>query len=338
MINKICLLLFVLTQISFSQMLTGLVVDKETNQPLETAAVYFDNTTTGTTTDENGKFSITYSDAIQSTLVISYLGYEKVFISDYRTKTDITIQLVEATNSLEEVYIDYDDGLTRKQKLRLFRTEFLGTSKFAKTCKILNEDDLILRYDKRNKALYVSSKVPIRVKNRALQYEIAYDILDFEVIYRYLNTSTLEFTMYSVTYLGTNFYKDLEKGNRNKTLKNREKAYKGSVQHFIRALYNKNLENQGYLIFYDKFRVNEWSYFNVEDIVESNLKKVNLKTKVSILYKMDFQSELQLKVDHFFIDVYGNYSPIIGVYFSGYLGSQRVGDTLPSNYGLNTKK
>jgi len=43
---------------------------------------------------------------------------------------------------------------------------------------------------------------------------------------------------------------------------------------------------------------------------------------------------LQLEIDEFFIDTYGNYGPIIGVYFSGVMGNQRVGDTLPLDYGL----
>ncbi len=38
--------------------------------------------------------------------------------------------------------------------------------------------------------------------------------------------------------------------------------------------------------------------------------------------------------DEFFVDAYGNYTPIIGVYFSGAMGGQRVGDTLPSDYGI----
>ena len=116
--------------------------------------------------------------------------------------------------------------------------------------------------------------------------------------------------------------------------KNRAKAYKGSVRHFMRSLYNKNLLDQGYWIFYDKFRINEWSYFSVEDLPNSDLKKVKLKTKVSILYNKDLQSELQLEVDEFIVDYYGNYTPIVGVYFSGNMGSQRIGDTLPSDYGL----
>ena len=112
-------------------MLTGRVIDKITQQPVETVSVYFNNTTIGTTTNSNGEFSIDYTDAVQSTLVISYLGFEKVLISDYRSQNNISVELVEADNALEEVHLEYDDGLTRRQKLRLFLKGFLGTSKFG---------------------------------------------------------------------------------------------------------------------------------------------------------------------------------------------------------------
>lgn len=77
-------------------------------------------------------------------------------ISNYRNQNNITIALIEADNALEEVHLEYGDGLTRRKKLRLFRKEFLGASKFGRSSKIRNEDDLILRYNKQNKALYAS--------------------------------------------------------------------------------------------------------------------------------------------------------------------------------------
>ena len=333
-INKASIIAFILPLFCFSQTFTGLVLDKLTQQPIETVSVYFDNTTIGTTTNDKGEFSISYTDAVQSTLVISYLGYNKVLISDFRSKNNVVIELVEADNALDEVYLEYDDGLTRRQKLRLFRKEFLGNSKFGKSCKILNEDDLILKYDKRKKDLYASCKVPLKVLNKSLQYEISYDLIDFEVNFKYANLKTREFTVNSVVYFGTSFYKELENFKKNKSIKNREQAYGGSVQHFMRSLYNKNLKDEGYLVFYDGFIVNEWSYFTVKAVENTDFKKVSLKENVSILYDKDFQSELQLEIDEFYIDTYGNYTPIIGVYFSGVMGNQRVGDTLPLDYGL----
>lgn len=333
-VSKFCFLSFLLPLICFSQTLTGNIIDKVTQQPIETVSVYFDNTTIGTTTDEKGNFSITYTDAVQSTLVISYLGYEKVLITDYRSRNNIAIELVEAASALDEVYIEYDDGLTRRQKLRLFRREFLGSSKFARSCNILNENDIVLRYDKRSKTLFASADVPIQVKNKSLQYELAFDIVDFEANYRYANLETQDFTLNKVTYAGTSFYKDIEISNKKSTKRRREKAYKGSVQHFMRSLYNENLKDEDYEIFYKGFKVNEWAYFNIKTNEESSFKGVSLKAKVSILYDKKFQSDIEVNVDSFLIDAYGNYTNVRGILFNGTMGSQRIGDTLPLDYGL----
>jgi hypothetical protein len=334
MINRICILSFILPLFCFSQTLTGRVIDKLTLQPIETASIYFDNTTIGTTTNEKGEFSITYSDAVQSALVISYLGYEIVLLSDYRTQSNVTIELVETNVALDEVHIEYDDGLTRLQKLRLFRREFLGKSKFGKSCTILNEGDLILKYDKSNKALYASAKVPIKVENRALQYEVAFNFIDFEVTFRYVDVEKSKFTVNTVSYFGTSFYENLKKSEKKNTIKNREKAYNGSVQHFMRSLYNKELSEENYWIFHKRLRVNEWDFFSVETIKDSDFKKVELSDKVTILYNQKTQSGLQLDVSAFYVDTYGNYSPINGMFFSGAMGNQRVGDSLPSDYGF----
>ncbi|WP_111684744.1 carboxypeptidase-like regulatory domain-containing protein [Winogradskyella tangerina] len=333
MINR--LWIFLLCPVfCFAQTITGTVIDANTNKPLETVSVYFDNTTVGTTTNENGEFSIEITDAIQSSLVISYLGYEKVIINNYRDQSVLKIALKPSSVALDEVNLDYDDGLTRKQKLKLFKKEFLGSSNFARSCKILNEDDLILRYDKDDWTLSASSIAPIRIENKALQYEIEYDLIDFEVSYKYVNLASNTFNKNSVTYYGTTFYKDMEKATKKSTVKNRERAYKGSIQHFMRALFNENLRDEGYWIFYDKLRVNEWSYFKVEDLEDSSFKQVTLSKKVVIVFDKDIQSKIDVKTDKFYIDEYGNYAPIVGVFFSGSMGDQRVGDSLPSDYGL----
>ncbi|WP_461588541.1 carboxypeptidase-like regulatory domain-containing protein [Winogradskyella sp.] len=334
MISRI-LLILLFPMLSFSQTITGTVLDASSNKPLETVAVYFDNTTIGTTTDSEGKFSITYTDAIQSNLVFSYLGFEKVLITDYRVKKDVIIKMKPSAVGLDEVFIDFDDGLTRKQKLSLFKREFLGKSKYGRSCKILNENDIILRYDKRSQILTASADRPILIKNRALKYELSFDLIDFEATFRYVNIDDKEFVIERVAYAGTSFYKDIENSNKKKAKRAREKVYKGSVQHFMRALYNENLKGEGYQIYYKSFRVNEWDFFKIKVAENPAFKEVSLSKKVSILHNKRDQSAIEIYVNSILLDVYGNYSAIKGVYFGGAMGSQRIGDTLPLDYNLD---
>ncbi len=327
---------FIVTSLLHSQTFSGRVVDFKTKEPLMAVSIYFDNTTIGTTTDDQGVFSIDFSDAIQSNLIISYLGYETIIISDYRTTSTILVELKETLNQLNEVVVNADDGLTRKQKLKLFRKEFLGFSEFSKSCKILNEDDLILRFNKTDNILTVSAKRPVLVKNKSLQYEIAYDIQDFEIAFRYVDPKLDQYSTHSVLYTGTSFYKDVSNRKKRKTKKNREKAFKGSVQHFMRSLYDKNLRKEGFDIFHKKFQVNEWEFFKIEDVKDSSFKKVTLNTKVNILFDLKDQSVLEPRVAYFYIDAYGNYSPITELLFGGVMGSYRIGDLLPTNYRLES--
>ena len=334
MTNRLTLFFFIIPSILLSQSITGKVIDKVTQEPVETASIYFDQTTIGTTTNENGEFSIDYTDAVRSNLVISYLGYQKVLITDYRKLDNILVELEVATNALDEVFVNFDDELTRQQKLRLFKKEFIGTSRFANSCIILNEDKLVLYYDGKDNTLYASSEEPIRVKNRAIQYQIEFDIIDFEASYRNVDIEENTFILNSVRYLGTTFYKDLTNGSKRKVNRNRNKVYKGSVQHFFRALYNEDLKKESYQIYHKNKKVEEWDFIKISEGKTSSIKELRLKSKINILYKKSWQSTMELKTDHIYIDVYGNYSPIIGVYLTGYLGNQRLGDTLPSDFGL----
>jgi len=336
MINKLWVFLL-LPAYCWAQTITGTIVDADTNQPLETVSVYFDNTTVGTTTNEKGEFSITYTDAIQSSLVISYLGYEKMIINDYRDKDHVDIVLKPSSFALDEVNLDYDDGLTRKQKLSLFRTHFLGTTSFGKSCEIKNEDAITLRYNKKGRILSASSDSPVIVINKALGYEIQYDLNDFEVRFRYLDEKSLEYTLELAYYLGTVFFKDMNQNNpKRRIVKKREKAYKGSIQHFMRALFNKDLKSEGYTVFRRGFKINEWGVFKVEPIEDSERKRVSLASRVSVLYNKKDQSDIFLHQDitSFTVDKYGHYEPILGLYFTGYMNQLRVGDMLPLDYGL----
>lgn len=311
------------------------MVDANTLEPIENATVYFDNTTLGTTTSANGQFSIDYTDAVQSVLVVSFLGYEKQIITNYRNLQQLQIKLKEQTDVLDEVLLIDNDGLTRKQKLKQFRREFLGTSANGRSCKILNEDDIILRYHKLSKTLTATAKNPVKVINNNLQYEILYDIIDFEIVYKYVDERQNIFNIKSVIFTGTTYYKSIGDVEAKKLNKFRQKTFKGSVQHFIRALYHQQLEEEQYQIFRNKFKVNPYEAFKITIIPNSNLKQVTFDKRLSVLYDKKQQSDIQLTADYFVIDAYGNYAPIANLLFTGVMGNQRLGDSLPFDFGLN---
>ena len=314
------------------QTISGYVFDALTNEPLESVAVYFDNTTIGTTTDSKGYFTLDYTAAIKSTLVYSYLGYTIQYDEDYRDKTEVQIRLKVNVNELDTVFIEYDDGLTRKQKLKLFRREFLGQSLSAKSCKILNEEDLILRYDKDKRLLSATATKPLVLWNNYLRYKVLYDLMEFQVSFKYANIADDYFNTDAVIYVGTSFFKDLNETYKKRSERRRNNVYLGSVQHFMRAIYNGNLIDENFGIYAQSFPVDSRDYILVSDTENPILKQVQLKDKISILYNKEAQSDLRLTADAFYIDPFGNHSPIQGVLFSGAMGDQRIGDILPLDY------
>lgn len=321
-----------LCETTIGQTLEGVVLDAKTKTPIETATVYFDNTTLGVITNSNGEFSIRYTKAIQSPLIISFLGYKKQIISDYRSKNKITVLLEENTEALSEVLVNANDGMTRRQKLKFFRKEFLGTSRFGNSCKILNEDDIVIRYNKKERILTAYTKAPLQIENKALQYLITYDVTTFNLRFYSLNKDVK-----SVGFHGTTYYRNLEIFDEKKAIKNRAKAYQGSRLKFMRALYANKLVERGYEIFSGKTKIYPQDYFNyfyLESKNNSDIKRLYITQQLNILYKRWEQSSIELLVPSIFIDYFGNYTNVDKVRFTGAMGEQRVGELLPFDYGL----
>mgnify|MGYP005848905257 FL=1 len=79
--SKIILLFLIFASAFFSQQreISGIVIDSESLLPLQNANVFLASSKLGTTTDQQGKFSLTSSND-SDTIIISYLGYKQVKI------------------------------------------------------------------------------------------------------------------------------------------------------------------------------------------------------------------------------------------------------------------
>lgn len=107
MLMALCLVAF----IAQAKTITGKVVDASTQEPLLGATVQAVGSSHGTSTDLDGKFTLSVPDNIKQ-LSVSYIGYEtRVVVAT----TNIVIELTEDHNSLEEIVVTAM-GITRKQK------------------------------------------------------------------------------------------------------------------------------------------------------------------------------------------------------------------------------
>ena len=135
--NRFSALLFILTNILFSQNKSCVIVDKSNNLPIEYCNILILNKDKGNYSNHNGVF--TYKDDKADSLLISHLQYEDMVLS-VRAIGD-TIKLISINQLLEEVVVkssmDYKEwSKKRKDRHHLYiqpKTEFTVLIKNANT-------------------------------------------------------------------------------------------------------------------------------------------------------------------------------------------------------------
>ena len=136
--NRVIILLVSLMLLPLSVMaqrvVTGKVVDVNTQQPLVGASLYWKNTTAGATTSVDGTFSIRRVSGFE-TLVVDYLGYDIMeIVMDNKDENTITIELQPSAVDIDEVVIEGQQrgnyakqgGITRQEQI-----SFAGLCKMA---------------------------------------------------------------------------------------------------------------------------------------------------------------------------------------------------------------
>ena len=307
----------------------GRVMSANDSLPIPGASVYFDGTSIGVSSGDDGLFSINTENKISSPLIIAALGYRTRILPNEMEKAQSGIIYLEETQeSLGEVHLETDPW-SRQKKLDIFRREFLGNDRAALQCQIKNEEALDLRYIPSTQTLVAFSDEPLKIINRYLGYEITYNLTDFKA--EFSTASGLRLTT-MVYYEGYSFFKELRKKPSARFLSNREKAFKGSSLHFMRSLASQQLVENNFRIFYKSYEVLPYSYFRLNpgnDLVEVDL----LGEKIILVYEPLVQSVIQAD-GKFYIDKYGNYTPPQNVLFSGEMSKSRVAQMLPLNYNI----
>ena len=239
-------LLFSIT--SFSQALfEGVIKDAATKEVLQGASIYVPNSTRGTYSDFEGKFSLEIPITTKE-IVISFVGYTtiktSINLSDGKNLNK-TIYLREIKNELNEVvFIKQKQDKNWERMFQVFKAHFIGNSEIAREAEILNPEDLILNEERitGKYKLTANANKPLQIKNKITGYIISYELIQF-------NHIVIGHNQIYTFYLGYPFFKDItkeEKLNQKKIEKKRLEAYLGSSMHFIRALYNDKLQEEGF--------------------------------------------------------------------------------------------
>ena len=243
------LLLSFCSAIGFSQAnnfyISGVVINKETNQPLVGASVFAQNTTIGTATNSEGKFSLQLP-AGGYDLVVTFTGFttdSKRITSSDPDNRDIHFEMKLKEKEMEAVSVvsssEVKDGF--KKYGSFFLDHFIGRTANSASCSIKNPEVLKFYFSKKRNRLKVMAAEPLLIENKALGYNIKYSLDSFTHAYE---------TQVSL-YTGYPLFEEMTAANneqRDHWVMERQKAYKGSILHFMRSIYKKDLKEEGFEI------------------------------------------------------------------------------------------
>lgn len=244
--KKYSLMLFFLlfTSSVFSQQafsLKGKVQDKTTNEPIPFCNVFLEGTTRGTQTDIEGNFELPNVAEGSYRLVVSMVGYLPI---EYPIKIDkkpikFSFFLETDIKSLQEVTVKGKRDKSWEKDFKLFEKEFLGENSNPKEVSIINRE--VVDFQRIKGVFKATASQEIAIENRTLGFKINYILQDF--------TKTSDLT----SYKGLVRFKEMtptdEKEN-SSWIKNREKAYLGSVNHFLKSLLSNSATTEGFDAFY----------------------------------------------------------------------------------------
>ncbi len=356
-VKRFLLLIFlsVSSGVFSQQLFTGTIVDGTRDEPIPYATVFLTNTTFGVSANEEGRFSLNVPKG-NFDVIVRMLGYEPLTFSLNTAEIKqqgYRIMLQPMEDELDEIEVEDKRDPAWYRNLEIFKTYFLGTSANAKHAIIQNETDLRIDDQSTPGVLTVKAADVLEVENPSLGYRIQYLLTDFKYDRRK-----------GYTFYGGNplFFPDttLSRAKLNKVEKAREMAYRGSLQHFIQALYRGKVREEGFEIRrLDRLPKDDGflDQLTSEIIDEERLLSRDNDGRVTIsydfhlhiLYKLEKESVeyagvinaqrssnqttiMKLEVDSMDLYENGGYSDVFGIMVEGYMAWERVADLLPLDY------
>ncbi len=346
---------FAFSQSSYT--IRGKIIDETTKLPLQGASVFAENTTLGTATDNDGVFNLRLPNGGYS-LVITFTGYQtetKRVTTGDAGNDQLLIEIKKKEKSMDEFVVkstsEVANGLAKYGEF--FMQNFLGNTVNAKQSYIKNKEALKFFYYRRAKRLKVIANAPLEIVNDALGYTIKYELDSF--VHEY-NTQVSVYTGYPL-------FQEMQASNEAQQEKwnaARKAAYNGSILHFMRSLYQRNLQDQGFEI---QFIVknnntesaillkNFYGAMNYKFYEDGNIVEAFPNQKdVAVIYKHEeapalyldsnagAPSKFQLSVVSFLpgesiiIEQNGYYYEQKDITINGYWAWEKVGDMLPYNF------
>jgi len=288
----------------------GHVYDAESKTPLPGANVFIANTTKGTSSVLDGSFTLTGLPAVRLKLVVSFVGYKtQVFEVLPGEPLTFKVMLEPSPEMLSEVVIRARRSSRAEwlSNFALFKQYFIGLSDNYRSCTF--ENPRVIKFDNHNGILTAISDSVVVIENLGLGYKLRFLIEEYE-----LNVLLLH-----IRYHGQVVFEQMTTTDEEQKMtwaRNRLMAYYGSLMHFLRALYNRDLSEEGFYVdlvnkntglqiapvtAYEQVRVRSDAYNNkfikLESIKNYNLMLDSVRSTPAEPL-LNFKGELQVQYIH----------------------------------------
>lgn len=224
-----------------AQTLSGKVTDAATGKALAGASVFINLTSKGTATARDGTFQLPGLSQGRYDLIISSIGYGTTVL---HLRADslppfLSVPLRPKAAGLDAYTVEawLKDGW--RQWGKFFMDNFIGVTPNASSCRLDNKEALRFHYSKKRRRLSVSATAPLIIHNKALGYDLQYQLEVFSYDER---TDIIQFTGYPL-------FKEMSGGDERKRQEwqqRRKDAYLGSMHHFLQSLYAGCAAGQGF--------------------------------------------------------------------------------------------
>ncbi|MGP8329185.1 MAG: carboxypeptidase-like regulatory domain-containing protein [Methanosarcinaceae archaeon] len=240
------------SQIQEKAGLQGTVIDWKTKEPIFGANVFLVNTTLGAAANQNGEYLIKNIPPGNYELMVSMMGYEAEvrtirFLSSESFRIDF--QLKMQVLSAPEITVRAPKAKDWQKNLKRFKQVFLGETKNASKCEMLNPE--ILDFEKKAdpERLVASAGTPLKIINYALGLQAEVFLLKF------ISFKDNKFQCV-IKPKFTNLRPKDEKQKR-KWLQNQFQTYQGSRRHFLAALAASRVNEESFRITVKKYPVSK---------------------------------------------------------------------------------
>jgi len=323
---KKLLLLVLLSTIpihTFSQLVRGRVLDHETKKPVDFASVFVNGTFLGTTANEKGEFELDVSSQPNRAIQISAVGYLSTSLNSAIEGNYYELRLKKAVYEIQEVAIKSKSlSKDRERHMKTFKDEFLGRSRNAKDCIIMNEEVITFNYHTNHDTLKVVAREPLVILNNALGYQLTYYLGKFEYDKVHKTTSFSGNIIFNMDLAA-------EGQSRKGYAGRRKKTYYGSCSHFFSTLWSNNHSREG-------FRLQEvegivpLEYAEFVHIDVQGNKYFSYPRNLEIAYDYHLTT-VSFRAPSVYFARDGFFEPEAIVWY-GYMSMARIADWLPYEY------